>query len=318
VAEVNMAAEKKRAVEKQMELLEKNEVPEEFEDDNDSSNDSEEFDDDVDSDAEAMEGINQEVNVEFEAREAQDSDFHGVRKLLQQLFLKASVNISDLTDTILTQNYVGSVIKQSDILEDDEEDMGDDDEVFGVISVVNITEKKDNESHKLIKKYVLDKCKECSDAQTYKTFEETLCGESQIGLLLSERFINIPPQIAPPMYDSLIKDIDKANKNKMKYNFDYYLMFIKTYRMTVYQGMSKKKKKGQGVLQTTYVNVEEEFFVEEADLKFEYSVEHEHDSVVDGKWDDEDNEMKPYRTVILLKADKLNTVVTKTRDEFSQ
>ena len=34
-----------------------------------------------------------------------------------QLFLKANVNVSELTDTIISQNYVGSVIKVSDALQ---------------------------------------------------------------------------------------------------------------------------------------------------------------------------------------------------------
>merc|ERR1719411_783956 len=62
------------------------------------------------------------MNVNFDAQTATDSDFHGIKRLLQQLFLKANVNLSALTDVILGQNHVGSVIKQAPLEEDDEEE----------------------------------------------------------------------------------------------------------------------------------------------------------------------------------------------------
>lgn len=53
----------------------------------------------------------QEIQVDFEGRNPIDSDFHGIKQLLQQLFLKAHINLSELTDLIISQNYVGSVVK---------------------------------------------------------------------------------------------------------------------------------------------------------------------------------------------------------------
>ena len=64
-------------------------------------------------DIELYEG-QEEIQVEFEGRNPVDSDFHGIKQLLHQLFLKAHINVSDLTDLIISQNYVGSVVKVSD------------------------------------------------------------------------------------------------------------------------------------------------------------------------------------------------------------
>lgn len=85
----------------------------------------------------------QEVIVDFEAHTISSNDFNGVKKLLQQVwdnvyvlhlsyyvhmscvrspadcyvwtqvFLKAHVNTSEMTDLIIQQNHVGSVIKVS-------------------------------------------------------------------------------------------------------------------------------------------------------------------------------------------------------------
>ncbi|XP_033106475.1 protein BCCIP homolog [Anneissia japonica] len=106
----------------------------------DSSCDEIENGDTSDSDSE----INEEVQIEFEALPPQPTDADGIKRLLQQLFAKAHIDLSDLTNIILSQNHVGSVVKQSadQLAEDsdpDEED--DDDDVFGFISVINITKK---------------------------------------------------------------------------------------------------------------------------------------------------------------------------------
>lgn len=82
--------------------------------------------------------------MDFEGRYPIDSDFHGIKQLLHQLFLKAHLNLSELTELIISQNYVGSVLKQS--FEEDENDDDDEDndpnDVFGITTVINLTEKQ--------------------------------------------------------------------------------------------------------------------------------------------------------------------------------
>lgn len=43
----------------------------------------------------------QEIQVDFEGRNPIDSDFPGIRQLLNQLFLKSDVNMSELADYII-------------------------------------------------------------------------------------------------------------------------------------------------------------------------------------------------------------------------
>ena len=108
-----------------------------------SNNAAEEVDDNSGDDSDMEDDVNEEIQVEFEARMIDDSDFHGTRALLQQLFLKAHIDLSEMTNTIISQNHIGSVIKQIDIPDDDEDDeMSDDDPVLGLITVINITEKQ--------------------------------------------------------------------------------------------------------------------------------------------------------------------------------
>lgn len=83
------------------------------------------------------------IQIEFEGRNPIDSDFHGIKQLLNQLFLKAHLNLSELTDVIISQSYVGSVVKQSEPEDDDsDEDEDDVNDVYGITSVINLTEKQ--------------------------------------------------------------------------------------------------------------------------------------------------------------------------------
>lgn len=46
----------------------------------------------------------QVIQVDFEGRNPMASDFHGIRQLLQQLFLKSDINLSELTDIVTGMN----------------------------------------------------------------------------------------------------------------------------------------------------------------------------------------------------------------------
>lgn len=43
----------------------------------------------------------QEINVNFEGSNASPQDFDGIKQLLQQLFLKAHINVTELADMII-------------------------------------------------------------------------------------------------------------------------------------------------------------------------------------------------------------------------
>ena len=81
--------------------------------------------------------------VEFEARAPDEDDFHGIKLLVKQLFLRsAAVNVSKVTETILNQRYIGSVIKTVQPDEDEEDDIADDDHIYAISTVLNLAEKQ--------------------------------------------------------------------------------------------------------------------------------------------------------------------------------
>ncbi|XP_060624599.2 BRCA2 and CDKN1A-interacting protein [Anolis sagrei] len=287
------------------------------EEESDSELDSEEEDDEEEEEEE--EEINEEINVEFEAHSISDNDKNGIKKLLQQLFLKAPVNTADLTDILIQQNHIGSVIKQAEVLEEsDDDDEVDADEVFGFISLLNLTERKGTECAEQIKELVLSQSEKNCEQSMVEQLDKLLSDTTKpVGFLLSERFINVPPQIALPMHQQLQKELTEAQRtNKPCGKCYFYLLISKTF-------IDKKahaRKKGSGAHQKDelmFSNAEEEFFYEKSLLKFSYSVEEESDSCLGGRWSFEDVPMQPLRTVMVIPADRMDAIMDKLKEYLS-
>lgn len=51
----------------------------------------------------------------------------------------------------------------------------------------------------------------------------------RVGLILTERLINVPSEVVPPMYKMLMEEIAWAIEEKEPYRFTHYLVLSKTY-----------------------------------------------------------------------------------------
>lgn len=57
---------------------------------------------------------------------------------------------------------------------------------------------------KQIRGLLLTKCDQCADKNILAEFKKLVTSDqTKVGLLISERFFNIPPQLAPPLHQSL-------------------------------------------------------------------------------------------------------------------
>uniref|UniRef100_A0A8C5YRT2 BRCA2 and CDKN1A-interacting protein n=1 Tax=Marmota marmota marmota TaxID=9994 RepID=A0A8C5YRT2_MARMA len=261
--------------------------------------------------------IAKEVNIEFEAYSISDNDYDGIKKLLQQLFLKAPVNTAELTDLLIQQNHIGSVIKQTNVSEDSDDDDADEDEIFGFISLLNLTERKGTQCAEQIKELVLSFCEKNCEKSVVEQLDKLLNDTTKpVGFLLSERFINVPPQIALPMHQQLQKELVESHKtNKPCGKCSFYLLISKTF---VEAGKSNSKKKWSNQKdELMFVNAEEEFFYEKAVLKFNYSVQEESDTCLGGRWSFDDIPMKPLRTVMLIPDSKMSEIMDKLKYHLS-
>jgi protein BCP1 len=99
-------------------------------------------------------------------------------------------------------------IQQSEVDAEDSDDDDDNDDdssgVFGVTSVLNITEKQNVECVQQLRSLLLDLCSEHATDHTDTLIRSLLSDDSQsVGLLINERIINIPAQISVPLLESL-------------------------------------------------------------------------------------------------------------------
>lgn len=72
-----------------------------------------------------------------------------------------------------------------------------------------------------------------------------------VGLILTERLINMPSQVIPPMYNMLLEEIAWAIQDKEPYNFSHYVIISKTYeevesKLDLEDSRPQKKKKKGG------------------------------------------------------------------------
>ena len=51
-----------------------------------------------------------------------------------------------------------------------------------------------------------------------------------VGIVLSDRLLNVPPEVAPPMYRMLDEEITWAVEDKEPYSFTHYLVVSKVYK----------------------------------------------------------------------------------------
>ncbi|KAG5670520.1 hypothetical protein PVAND_000778 [Polypedilum vanderplanki] len=261
--------------------------------------------DDGSTDSEAV-GENEEIQVDFEGRNPQDGDFDGIQQLLKQLLLKAHVSISELANIIISQDYIGSVIKQSwdeemSAADDEEDDDDDENVVFGITTAINLTSRRETHCIQQIKNFILEKAEKNASDATVKLVKNILTNDSiSTGFVINERYVNIPVQISVPMLENLCKEVKRAVDKNKPYNFSYYIMILKFHRREAAKGHSQED---------FYSNQEEELFLKESLANFEYSVKNEADSGLDGKWKEEDEELTPYRKVVIIDGKKFPQIV---------
>ncbi|KAF2844567.1 hypothetical protein T440DRAFT_315900 [Plenodomus tracheiphilus IPT5] len=158
------------------------------------------------------------VNVDFEWFDPQPAvDFHGIKTLLRQLLDVDNqlFNLSELTDLILAQPLLGSTVKVD----------GNETDPYAFLTVLNLTTHKDKQVIKNLTTYLSKK-----PPQTLAQLPTLLSTPTtQIGLILTERFINMPHEIVPPMYTMLLEEITWALQEAEPYAFTHYLVLSKCY-----------------------------------------------------------------------------------------
>ncbi|XP_030960645.1 protein BCCIP homolog isoform X1 [Quercus lobata] len=165
------------------------------------------------------------VQADFAFFDPKSNDFHGVKTMLQAYLDNKQWDLNGFVDLILGQTTVGTVVKIE----------GDEDEgVFSIVTAVNLGRYKDHKCIMEIKEFLLKACQEKDVVDDLRL----ILGEQakNVGLLVSQRVVNLPPQLLPPLYDALFDEVSWATEDepteelRKSFCFKFYIIFSKIYK----------------------------------------------------------------------------------------
>ena len=147
----------------------------------------------------------------------------------------------------------------------------------------------------------------------------------RLGLVLTERLINIPSEVVPPMYNMLLEEITWAVEDEEPYEFTHYLIFSKTYQEVMSaldeEDVPKQKKQRKAgkkeTTETFYFHPEDEVLRKHAAAfgSFDYQKEARES---DSKRAFQELGIKPEGHLILIEAARFEGAVKSLQDYFNQ
>ncbi|KAI1315035.1 Mss4p nuclear export [Mortierella claussenii] len=294
----------------------------------------EEQDDDSGSDGD-MEDI---INVDFEFFDPKEIDFHAVKNLLGQYFASDAIlfGLSELSELIVSQSIVGTTIKVNGVESDP----------YSLLTVLNMNQHLYN-IHKptpitsstsettaaaspsgtaagatapsqvmvQIKDYVFTKSKQ--NDKLHAKLKDLLSAGSkkEVGLIISERFINMPVETAPPMWRMMLEEVKWAVDEGQPFNFEYYLLLCPTYhevapKVDIDEDTPKPSKKKTKMAEpaTFFFHPEEEMLQQYAEFTQDFKLTTP-PTVAESKNTFEDYGIAPARRMMLIHKDKIPEVV---------
>lgn len=236
------------------------------------------------------------VNVDFEwFNFAPDIDFHGTKSLLRQLLdVDATLfDISGLADLILSQPTIGSTVKVD----------GKETDAYAFLTALNLHEHREKKPIADLTNYISQKA---GTNQALAAIPELLSSGKHVGLVLTERLINMPSEIAPPMYGMLIDEIEAAVEDKEPYEFSHYLIISKTYHEieSTLDVEERKRKKGKQDATLFYFHPEDEVLQKHAVAHGSYDYTKIDEAIADSKRAFQEMGVMPRGFMILIEASK--------------
>ncbi|KAF5243647.1 hypothetical protein FAUST_2730 [Fusarium austroamericanum] len=249
------------------------------------------------------------VNVDFEWFNFDpEVDFHGTKTLLRQLFdVDANLfNMSALADLVLSQPTIGSTIKVD----------GKANDAYALLTVLNTAVHQDKEPMKDIIKYLVEKAQTNS---SLAPIADVLSSGKHVGLVFSERLINMPSELAPPLYSMLVDEVEAAMEDKEPYNFSHFLILSKTYqelesKLDVENQKRKKAKEEAGMY---YFHMEDEVLHKHAVAHGNFNYTKEDELAADSKRAFQEMGVKAHGHMILIEASKFPGAVKSVNEYLS-
>lgn len=207
---------------------------------------------------------------------------------------------------IVEQRTIGSTVKVDDKAND----------AYAFLTVLNLAEHAEKKAVSDLVQYLVEKAR---TNQALAPVVDLLTSRKPVGLILTERLINMPPEIIPPMYSMLIDEIEAAVEDKEPYEFSHYLIVSKTYNeveSTLDDG-ERRKKKAKEDAPLFYFHPEDEVLQKHALAYGTYEYTKEDETVADSKRAFQEMGVKSYGSMIAIDASKFQGAVQAISDYLS-
>ncbi|KAH7103185.1 p21-C-terminal region-binding protein-domain-containing protein [Auriculariales sp. MPI-PUGE-AT-0066] len=155
------------------------------------------------------------VQIDFDFYNPQESDYLATKNLLNQLFQSDAqlIGVEGLAELIVDQTQIGTTVK-TDSQESDP---------YAFVTVVNLDAHKENSSVSKLRSYLSSKC-----PQLASILAQPPSG-GHTGWVFSERLINMPPQVVPPMFRMLAEELQRLVAEGEPYAFDRLVFVSRTF-----------------------------------------------------------------------------------------
>jgi protein BCP1 len=245
-------------------------------------------------------------NVEFNFSNILESDYHSLKSLIQPNFQFENINVGDLSDFLISQHEdVGTTIRAGD--------MG-----FGVFSYVPLSQQIQKKQHSPFFDEFFNFLKlkaNNADEKNKSKIMEILQKNYNLGLIISERVVNLPEETVPPALGLATKEINECREVEEKdydkrFDFDYLILISKFVKITEERRKDNKKvKKDENIKENNeaYYKFEMPLLLGKAEASIEYKIPYKEKNM-----DVLENSKQPqYVKIIFIKANDYFDIIQK-------
>ena len=245
-------------------------------------------------------------NVEFNFSNILESDYHSLNSLLQPNFQFEKINVGNLSDFLISQHEdVGTTIRAGDL-------------VFGVFSYVSLTHNLQKKEHSPFFDDFFNFLKlklNSTDEKNKSKIMEILQKNFNLGLIISERVVNLPEETVPPALGLATKEINECreveeNSYDKRFDFDYLILISKFVKITEETRKDNKKMKKDEYIKESneaYYKFEMPLLLGKAEASIEYKIPYKEKNM-----DILENSKQPqFVKIIFIKANDYFDIIQK-------
>jgi protein BCP1 len=206
-----------------------------------------------------------DVDVSFEFFDPVPSDVRTVMRLLNEYTIEVFLNAHEVAEAIVQQRTVGTCVK-----------ITDEPEPVALISCLNV------QKHRRILQGLLNKIVEVGglgekgsvSEMVRRGFEEGENPENRVGLIITERVVNLPPVLVIKMQEAVFSEIEWATEDeedlaeRETFRLRWFLYVTEAYclpRVKSNSGAKRKRKEGRKDEDVTFPRIEDEAWMDVAE-----------------------------------------------------